>query len=251
MDSKKPCAGECPNLDLLGFDVSIAFQPIVDLKTKCIFSQEALVRGTEGQSAGTVFSQVDADNRYSFDQLCRIRAIEWASQLDISTYLNINFMPLAVYDAKTCLRQTLKIADEKGFPLSQIIFEVTEGEKVDDHEHVKGIILEYQKQGFKTAIDDFGAGYSGLNLLAEFQPDFIKLDLKLIQGIHQSNSRQAILRGIVQVCRDLNIEIIAEGIEVVEELEFLHSEGVFLIQGFLFSKPRFESLCTNQEITWA
>jgi EAL domain-containing protein (putative c-di-GMP-specific phosphodiesterase class I) len=94
----------------------------------------------------------------------------------------------------------------------------------------------------KVAIDDFGAGYSGLNLLSNFQPDQIKLDRCLIFGIESHCPRQSIVRAIVQVCRDLEIEVVAEGVETVGEYAWLMNAGVKLFQGYLFAKPAFESL---------
>jgi EAL domain-containing protein (putative c-di-GMP-specific phosphodiesterase class I) len=92
-----------------------------------------------------------------------------------------------------------------------------------------------------VAIDDFGAGYSGLNLLADFQPDQIKLDMKLVHGIECCGPRQAIVRAIDQACRDLGIDIIAEGVETVEEYTWLANQDIGLFQGYLFAKPAFES----------
>jgi EAL domain-containing protein (putative c-di-GMP-specific phosphodiesterase class I) len=92
-----------------------------------------------------------------------------------------------------------------------------------------------------VAIDDFGAGYSGLNLLAEFQPDQVKLDMKLITGIERHGPRQAIVRAISQICSDLGIDIVAEGIETEDEYAWLASQGIRLFQGYLFAKPGFES----------
>ena len=91
------------------------------------------------------------------------------------------------------------------------------------------------------AIDDFGAGYSGLNLLADFQPDQIKLDMKLIRGIEWHGPRQAIVRAINQICLDLGIDVIAEGVETELEYAWLASQGIHLYQGYLFAKPGFES----------
>ena len=91
--------------------------------------------------------------------------------------LSINFMPNAVYEPSRCLRTTLEAAHRTGFPIENIIFETTEDERVHDAEYLKKIFATYRKEGFKTAIDDFGAGYAGLNLLADYQPDIVKLDM--------------------------------------------------------------------------
>jgi len=157
-------------------------------------------------------------------------------------YLSINFLPNAVYQAETCIRTTLKASQDYNFPADHIIFEVTEGEKIDDREHLNSIFSAYKKLGFKTAIDDFGAGYSGLNLLAEFQPDIIKLDMALIRNIHGDQVRRAIVVGIMHVCQEIACEVIAEGVETQAELQTLRAMGIHRFQGFYFAKPAFQSL---------
>jgi EAL domain-containing protein (putative c-di-GMP-specific phosphodiesterase class I) len=203
-----------------------------------------LVRGTEGQSAFSVLSQVDEKNRYKFDQACRVKAIELAGRLfgadDVS--LSINFMPNAVYEPAACIRSSLHAASRVGFNPSRIMFEFTENEHMSDPDHVGRIVEEYKRIGFTTALDDFGAGYAGLNLLARFQPDLVKIDMELIRGIETSSARQAIVRGILAIARDLNLKVIAEGIETDGELRALRSAGISLFQGYLFARPLVEGL---------
>ena len=225
----------------------MAFQPIVDVRKREIYAYEALVRGTDGTPAGVILAQVNPDNRYAFDQTCRRTAVRLAAQLQMPCFVSINFMPNAVYQAATCIRATLEAAREHGFPTSRLIFEITENEELVDKEHLKSIIHEYRRQGFKTAIDDFGAGYAGLNLLAEFQPDIIKLDMALVRDIDHDRVRQAIVRGILGVCDALSIKVIAEGVETSAELATLTGMGVGLFQGYLFAKPGFECL---PDVTW-
>lgn len=227
---------------MLDFEFSMAFQPIVDMRDNSIFAYEALVRGTDGRGAASILGKVNAENRYSFDQACRIKAVELASRLQIPCFVSINFLPNAVYQAATCIRATLEAARRFGFPTERLIFEITENEELVDKEHLKSIIREYRLKGFKTAIDDFGAGYSGLNLLAEFQPDIIKLDMALVRRICTDPVRQAIVQGILGVCKALNIEVIAEGVETTAELQQLLVLGINLYQGYLFAKPEYETL---------
>lgn len=238
--SVRPCAA-CRNGNELDFDFSMAFQPIVDLRRRELFAYEALVRGTDGSGAAQVLAKVNQHNRYAFDQACRIKAVELAARLQMPCLLSINFLPNAVYQAATCIRATLEAARRFNFPTEQIIFEITEGEELQDKAHLTDIATEYRHH-FKTAIDDFGAGYSGLNLLAEFQPDVIKLDMALLRDIDRDPVRQAIVRGIVGVCHELKIEVIAEGIETRAELDYLLSIGLYLFQGYLFARPEFEAL---------
>lgn len=232
----------CRDDEPLCFAFSMAFQPIVDIRTRELFAYEALVRGTEGQGAPWVLGQVTEENRYRFDQDCRSKAVELAARLEMPCLLSINFLPNAVYEAATCIRATLEAARRFNFPANRIIFEVTEAEELTDKNHLKSIFTEYKRQGFKTAIDDFGAGYSGLNLLAEFQPDILKLDMALVRNLHQDPVREAIVKGVLGVCDALNIQVIAEGIETPEELRRLRDMGVYLFQGYLLARPAYEAL---------
>jgi EAL domain-containing protein (putative c-di-GMP-specific phosphodiesterase class I) len=232
--------------DGAGFELpfSMAFQPIIDLATGSIFAHEALVRGIEGQGAAHVLNEVSDDNRYAFDQECRVKAIELATELGLPNghaLLSINFMPNAVYEPRACIRLTLATALRTGFPIERIIFEFTENEKLDT-EHLLNILRTYRALGFKTAIDDFGAGHAGLNLLSRFQPDIVKLDMELIRGIEGSRVKQRILTHTLALLEDLGIQAVCEGVETQQELAVLRDLEVKLVQGFVFAKPSFESL---------
>lgn len=240
VDKPKPCA-LCLDDEPLGFEFTVAFQPIVDITSRSVFAYESLIRGLDGSGASTILARVNKHNVYTFDQKCRVTAVEMASKLNVSCFLSINFLPNAVYQASTCIRATLAAAERCNFPTDRLIFEITENER-PDQAHLKNIVVEYRRQGFKTAFDDFGAGYSGLSLLAEFQPDIIKLDMALVRGIDEDEVRQAIVRGLLDICGALRIEVIAEGVEEIGELKMLQDLGVHLFQGFLFARPGFESL---------
>ena len=244
------CVG-CQQSEPLGFDFAFAYQPIVDLRDHSIFANEALVRGPQGEGALSVLAQVNATNRYRFDQRCRTKAIAGAAALGMQTHLSINFMPNAVYRPELCIRSTLEAARAHNFPLDRLIFETLESEHVDNYRHLTNILREYREFGFKTAIDDFGAGYSGLNLLADFQPDLIKLDMALIRDVDQDRVRQVIVRGIVTICEQLGVTVIAEGIESAGERDFLSDCGIFLMQGFWFAKPAFKALAEVSPQAWA
>lgn len=241
---------QCKDANALDFEFEYAYQPIVDLASRSIFGHEALVRGPNGESAYSVLSQVNDSNRYTFDQACRVKAVSGAARLGIKEYLAINFMPNAMYRAELCIRTTLDAARKHNFPLQNIIFEVSEAEQVQDRAHLVSIFKEYQRLGFQTAIDDFGAGYSGLNLLADYQPDIIKVDMGLVRNIDRDPVRQAIVRGIVAMCTGLGKQVLAEGIETREERDFLASEGIRLMQGYLFCKPAFKAIGIVDPSSW-
>jgi len=220
----------------------MAFQPIVDVRSREVFAYEALVRGLDGSGAAHILGQVNDDNRYQFDQACRVKAVRLAAQLGMDCHVSINFLPNAVYRAETCIRATLEAAREFSFPHGRIMFEVTENEPLNHGEHLKAIFNEYRRQGLITAIDDFGAGYAGLNMLTRFQPHVLKIDMELIRNIDQDPVRQAIAGGIELVCKRLGIVIIAEGIETEAESQYLQSLGIRYQQGYLFARPGWESL---------
>ncbi len=224
---------------------SMAFQPIVDVTHGTILAYEALARGPAGEPAATVLDDTLHNNRYSIDQRCREKAIAISSTLGIlstTADLSVNFYPNAVYEPKQCLQRTFNAANSVNFPLQRIIFEITEVEQVRDHAHLRNIMTEYQSHGLRVAIDDFGAGHSGLALLSEFQPDIIKLDRAITHRIDERSASRAIVRAIVQVCKDLNIQIIAEGIERRQEMTTLCELGIFQMQGYFFARPAFEEL---------
>lgn len=239
---EKVSCSNCADSSELDFDFTMAFQPIINCQSSTIYGYEALVRGLNNESAYSIISQVNDDNRYTFDQLCRIKAIALASKLGINTMLSINFLPNAIYKPERCIRTTLEAAKKYNFPTTNIMFEFTEVEKIEDSSHVERVVSYYQELGFKTATDDFGSGYSGLNLLADFQTDIIKLDMALIRDIDKDTKRQTIVRNCLNMFEELNITALAEGIETVEEYHWLKSVGIELMQGYLFAKPGFECL---------
>ncbi len=220
----------------------MAFQPIVDVNNGSVFAYEALVRGGNGESAGEVLSAIGQDEMYAFDQTCRVLAIDTAKRLGMQCRLSINFLPNAVYEPAACIQLTLAAARKVNFAPENIIFELTESEKITQPEHALRIIKDYQQRGFLTAIDDFGAGYAGLNLLADFQPDIVKLDMALTRDIDRDAVRRAIVSGIIGTCRALNCTVIAEGVERPGELDTLREMGIHLFQGYLFARPGLECL---------
>ena len=247
MSAAKGCDG-CRNADANNFAIpfTMAFQPIVDVEAGTIWGYESLVRGVGGESAFQVLSQLTPEKRYAFDQACRVKAIELAGEklADPTAKLSINFLPNAVYEPKACIRATLGAAAKAQFDTSRLMFEFTENERMEDVSHVQHIVAEYKRMGFTTALDDFGAGYAGLALLAHFQTDLIKIDMELIRGVATSPAKQAIIAGIVGIARQLGITVLGEGVETEAELLMLRGAGIRLIQGYYFAKPMLETFQT-------
>lgn len=236
---RKICTGCRDGVD---FDIpfAMAFQPIVDTESGLPFAYEALVRGLDGSGAWGVLSQVTDANRYAFDQACRVKAIETAMAaglMETGARLSINFLPNAIYSPVACIQLTLQTARAVAMPLDRLIFEFTENQLIADPDHVATIIDSYKQIGFKVAVDDFGAGHSGLDLFARFAPDEVKLDMALIRGIDREPRRQAIVRAMVGMCEELDTLLIAEGIETAAEASVLRDLGVRYHQGYWYARP--------------
>ena len=227
------------------FPITMAFQPIIDVATKQVFAYEALVRGLQQEPVGVILSQVNDQNRYAFDQNCRVKAIELAAKLGLvntGARLAINFMPGAVYSPAACIQLTLRTAAAQNFPSDKLIFEITEAEEVADSGHLLSIVEEYRRQGFQVALDDLGSGYSGLNLLADLTPNLVKMDMALIRNIDQRPTASTIVAKLVELCEGLHIDLIAEGVETEAEFFTLRRLGIRLMQGYLLGRPAFEAL---------
>ncbi|WP_404376875.1 EAL domain-containing protein [Vreelandella aquamarina] len=235
----KRCEGDLP------FDFTMAFQPIVDVSLARVVTHEALVRGANGESAWSVISQVTDDLLYLFDQACRVKAIELASELGMESDLSINFLPNAVYEPEACIQATLEVSQRVGWPMHKLVFEITETERVRDRQHLRNIINAYRTMGFKTALDDFGNGYANLDLLTDLAPDKLKIDRELVMNCDHNPRRQALLNAIIMLAAELDMTLIAEGVETRAEALWLARAGITRQQGFFYAKPTVGQLGTG------
>jgi EAL domain-containing protein (putative c-di-GMP-specific phosphodiesterase class I) len=237
MTMRVQCTG-CKDGEELGFEVVMAYQPIVDMAARRVWGYEALVRGPNGEGAAAVLDLVTDENRYRFDQACRVKAITGAGELFDAEHLrlSINFLPNSVYEPAACIRASLAAARKVGFAPERIMFEFTENERLNTA-HIQRIVAEYKRLGFMVALDDFGSGYNGLGMLVDFQPDLIKIDMHLLRGIDGSPTRQAVVAGILGIARSLDLQVIAEGVETDHEIAVLMAAGVTLFQGYLLAEP--------------
>jgi blue light- and temperature-responsive anti-repressor len=224
------------------FNATFAFQPIVDVESRTVFAYEALVRGRSGESAGQILGALTGGPLHDFDRDARVSAIGLAASLGLTQRLSLNFLPETLESSSDSISSTLEAAARHSITPEQLILEITEGEIVQELEEFAAQINSFKSTGLRLAIDDFGAGYAGLNLLAEFQPDIVKLDMNLVRDIDSKGPRQAIARAVIQACADLGLEIIAEGVETEGELAWFRRQGIRLFQGYYFARPAFERL---------
>lgn len=227
---------------------TFAYQPIVDVARREIDSFEALVRGPHGESAASVMGPMSKQVLQQFDIDARLQAVCLAARLNLRCRLNLNVLATSVDAAGIlALSSAVEMAEQAGLPASHLVLELSEAEIVHDVQRFVERAGHCRALGVRFAIDDFGAGYSGLNLLADFQPDSIKLDMALVRGIESRGPRQAIVRGVMRTCEDLGIDVVAEGVETLDEYHWLQAEGIALYQGYLFARPGFETL---PEVHW-
>ncbi len=151
-------------------------------------------------------------------------------------------MTLDIDDARASIRTTLDTAIRNNISPDRIILEIDQDKVMGDPVRFGSIIEEFRGAGVKFAIDHFGAGRAGLNLLEPYRPEMISLSVDLVRGIETNGLRQAVVRGLIQTCNDLGIDIIAKSVETQDEYWWLRDEGIFLFQGNLFASPAFEEL---------
>lgn len=231
-------------VDLLEQDrITSFFHPIVDTADPSrTIAHESLLRGFSDEGAmispGKIFGAGErAGLMFHLDRAARLSAIREAQKVDLQTDLFINFNPTAIYDPEFCLRTTVKAIEDAGMDPKRLVFEVIESERVGDSRHLSDILSYYRRAGFRVALDDLGAGYASLNLLSELRPDLVKFDRQLISGIAGDPYKQKILAKLIELSRELEVQTVGEGVETVEEWQYLKERGVDYAQGFLFCRP--------------
>lgn len=122
-------------------------------------------------------------------------------------------------------------------PVEYLRIEITESAAVDNPKYTNEMIRKLHSCGYIVEMDDFGSGYSSLNVLKDIELDMIKLDMLFMSQANESNRGGAILKSIVMMAEWLNMPVIAEGVELIEQADFLGSIGCDYIQGYLYSKP--------------
>jgi EAL domain-containing protein (putative c-di-GMP-specific phosphodiesterase class I) len=228
-------------------EIRTVFQPIISLKDGSILGHEALSRITcESliKDPEMLFSVAGEYNRmWDLELLCRTTAMEAAYEFMIPPYSKILFLnvnPNTMHDENFKKGFTREFLKQYHMKPQNVIFEITERNVILDMGGFLSTIDHYRSQDYKIAIDDAGAGYSGLNLISDINPDYIKLDMKLIRGIASDNLKYGLVKGMVELSKISQISLIAEGIETYEELETVIKLGVQYGQGYFIQKPSSE-----------
>ncbi len=232
-------------LDTASRELDFAFQPIVDIHNGTVFGYEALMRGHSKMEVQNIFAVLDKadhlDVLHRFDMMMREKVISKYARLPRShkTKLFYNLDNRIISSPDYFRGATKALLKQFDLPASSLCLEISERHEVSMKLAEKNL-ARYRGEDYKTAIDDFGAGYSGLKLLQEHQPDFLKIDRSFICGIEQDNKRKLMVSTISDLAHVLGIFVIAEGVETKDELAVCKEIGCDLVQGYFVSKPKLD-----------
>ncbi|MEW7315016.1 diguanylate phosphodiesterase [Buttiauxella gaviniae] len=219
-------------------DCSFAFQPMIDPFAQKIISVEALLRTPCGNSPAAYFEGLTGKARYQADLDSKKIAFAMASALKLGEFsFSVNLLPMTLVMIPDAVNFLLREIQINGLVPEQITVEFTESEVISRIDDFTSSIRQLKAAGFSVAIDHFGAGFAGLSLLTQFQPDRIKINRELIKDVHKSGPRQAIIQAVIKCCASLEIAVSAVGVEKPEEWMWLESAGISQFQGHLFAIP--------------
>lgn len=218
------------------------FQPIVSLRDGNILGFEALsqIEGrTDIISVAELFEQAVLQGRiWDLEQLCRTKTLNMFFEngcYNKKLFLNVN--PLVMHDAKFRQGFTKEHLEVYHVSPDQVAIEITEQSAVKESETFQATVTHYKEQGYEIALDDVGSCYSGLNLICDIKPHYIKMDMKLVRNIHNDSMKRALAKSLVGLTDSLGMFLIAEGIEEIEELNTLIEIGAHYGQGYLLGRP--------------
>jgi len=222
--------------------VQTLFQPIFRLPERTIEGYEALSRGPQGsylEAAENLFGFTErAGLLGEVELLCIDKALENSRRLDRDAVL---FLNLSIHGLDYLETEGIGLVEtvlRAGLRAQQIVLEITERTYADNPDLLRSWIREIRREGFRIAIDDMGTGYSALHLVADLEPDFIKLDQMLVRELAGSPIKQNLVSAVIRFARDSRAQVIAEGVERADEAQVLTELGVDLVQGFYFGVPR-------------
>ncbi len=226
---------------LVGTDISFAFQTIIDASEFDVIGFEALVRGIRNEPASLVMSRIGHDQRFAFDQACRIRAIEAAADFEVDADLHLNCTDIKASNVALVVEVARHLAKRHKIEFERIVLELNNLSAIGNAEPLARVRQTIRDAGFRVLADNFGQRDADLRPVAQFQPDLVKLDHRLVQNIHERPEAQAMARGIIALCQSLQIKLIASGVESVEEFRWLQDAGINLFQGYFFAQPGMSS----------
>jgi len=212
-----------------------------------VFAREALLRGI-ARDASVIHPIYMFDAARGCGMLDRLEIAARKAAVNrmvldgITENLFINVTPSAIEDPMASLSETIDFIDAAGIPHERIVFEIVESDQAHDLPALQRLLGTHREAGFRVALDDVGAGYSGLNLVHQLRPDFIKLDMELIHGVTTDPYKALITTKTLEIAAALGIESIAEGVETDEELDWVRENGATYAQGYGIARPTLPTL---------
>jgi len=238
---------------LEGSCFNVVYQPIVSLQSGCILGWEALIRGPRDSyfhSPDVIFPFAEEANLlYPLEKLCRQVAINQLGEIGPDQKLFLNVHPQILSDPNFIRGATMKMIKDVGLKPCNVVFEINEGHSINDFSGFNRALEYYRNQGFLVAVDDVGSGFSCLQSIAEIRPDFIKIDMSLVRGIHNNRVKRALLETFTTFAEKISCSIIAEGIEEEDELNALADMGVHYGQGFYLGRPAYPKTLLSEEVS--
>lgn len=222
-------------------DITSLFQPIVSLSQRRVLGYEALTRGPSNTALHSPINLLAAARHAGrlneLEMTCRENACHRYGQQQLQGKLFLNVSPETLRDATHRPGYTLELLRKYRIPADRVVIELTEQTPTDDFELLDAALRHYRDMGFSIALDDLGAGYSGLRMWSELRPDYVKIDRYFIDGIHRDAVKREFVESIMKIARASRAQVIAEGIELSEELRVLSEMGIDLVQGYLLGRP--------------
>lgn len=222
--------------------LSVDLQPIVSVRRKAVVGVESLARARHSGKAvnpGQLFEWAAQEEKMlDVDRLCRKQALQAFAalpqrQADLLLFMNIE---VSVLEKALRSNHLLDAVKASGLHPSNIVLEINES-AVQSQAALEDFVQRYRAQGFLIALDDLGAGHSNLQRWPQLQPDIIKVDRSLVDGLADDFFQQEVLRSLAALGRQTGALVLAEGVETEPDLEACLDFGVDLFQGFFFSKP--------------
>jgi EAL domain-containing protein (putative c-di-GMP-specific phosphodiesterase class I) len=221
--------------------LSTVFQPIVELRTRQVLGYEALSRGPKDRDYHMplrLFAMAEeADLVFELDRKCRCRALDEAKAIPARAKLFVNVFPQAMYDPEFHGPALVRLCQDQGLTPDRVVLEITEKAAIQNYDLFAEALTELTRLGFSIAVDDVGAGYSGLEKIAHLNPRYLKFDIELIRNIDSSYIRREMTRALKSFADGIGSTIIAEGIERSGELKTLLELGIQYGQGYLLGRP--------------
>jgi EAL domain-containing protein (putative c-di-GMP-specific phosphodiesterase class I) len=215
--------------------------PVLKLDDMSVIGYEALSRGPEGgefERPDKLFKVAyDADLVLRLERLCRRQAIRAAADLPEGRLLFMNIEPEAIGDPELRDVMFTALLSDAAITPDRIVLEITERTAITDFPSFRSTLEYLRALGFSVAVDDAGAGYGSLQVLAEVRPEWLKIDISLVRGVDADEVRRQLVAILVLFAQRMGVRLIAEGIETQQELETLKELGVGYGQGFLFTEP--------------